>query len=222
MSKYVERNLNNGEEIIFKAKKSVWALLPIFLYFLVCLIAAIVLQISVFDKMSEASSDIASLFSIPAWVILVGISGIELIVSILRWISLELCITNKRVIGKMGVLSIHTLDYMIGKVDNVCIEAGVIGNIFNYHTVSVRGGGEIEKRHKDKNNFKGIKNAREFKNILTEAIEQHAASARKDQAMEIAHAMAEKDRAESLTRAIAAKEQAQEVAKIMQENSKSE
>ena len=29
-----------------------------------------------------------------------------------------------RVIGKMGVISVHTLDYMISKVDNVCIETG--------------------------------------------------------------------------------------------------
>lgn len=214
MSNYVERNLNNGEEIIFKAKKSIWALVPSILWFIICLIAAIILQSNVFSKIDN--SDIIVMF---VWIFLVGLwGGIPLIKTFCNWFSIALCITNKRVIGKKGVLSIHTMDYMISKVDNICIEAGIIGNIFKYHTVIVRGGGEIEDRHKNKNKFIGISNAREFKNILTEAIEQHAANARKDQAMEIAQAMAQKEHAESLARAEAAKE----TARIIQDNNKGE
>ena len=32
MSKYVERNLNNGEEVILQAKKSIWVLIPAILF----------------------------------------------------------------------------------------------------------------------------------------------------------------------------------------------
>lgn len=191
MSKYVERNLNNGEEIILKAKKSIWVLVPSILIILACLIIAIVLQSIVLKEFNFPPQ--LSLF---VWLILMIPSIGYFIIKFLKWYSMVLCVTNKRVIGKIGVLSIHALDFMITKVDNVSIQAGVFGNIFKYHTVIVRGGGDVEvvtrRKNKSKNAFFGISNAREFKNLVNQAVEQHAADARKAQAEEIARAMSQK------------------------------
>ncbi len=179
MSNYVESNLTTGEEIILKATKSVWGIIPsiigCFITFAIALIFSLVW------------SDFIGI-PIMFWVLFV-LSIIEMVSVILKWYSMELCITNKRVIGKMGVISVHTLDYMISKVDNVCIETGFWGNIFHYHKVIVRGGGEIDGRHRNKNAFIGITNAYEFKNVLAEAVEKHTAQARKAQAEEIARVM---------------------------------
>ncbi len=191
MSKYVERNLNNGEEVILQAKKSIWVLIPAILLILVCLIAAIIVQIVLLDEYDFPPQACAFV-----WCTLLIPSIGYFIWKFLKWYSMVLCVTNKRVVGKIGVLSIHSLDFMISKVDNVSIQAGVLGNIFKYHTVIVRGGGDVEvvtrRRNKNKNAFIGISNAREFKNIVTQAVEQHAAEARKAQAEEIARAMSQK------------------------------
>lgn len=185
MSNYVQNSLTNGEEVILEAKKSILGIIPSIVGCGIFFVMALIFQI-VFSSVGIGSA--AFVF----WTAFV-ISVIGMVATILRWYSMELCITNKRVIGKMGVISVHTLDYMISKVDNVCIETGFWGNIFHYHKVIVRGGGEIESGHKVKNAFIGITNAYEFKNVLAEAVEKHAAQARKAQAEEIARAMQSQD-----------------------------
>lgn len=101
-----------------------------------------------------------------------------------------LVVTDKRVLGKAGVLSMATLDYPIGKVDNISLNAGIFGNFFKYYSISIQTAGTDAKNKGLK--FGGIKNAVEFKNLVVAAIEQHAENARKAQAEEIAKAMSGK------------------------------
>lgn len=122
------------------------------------------------------------------WITWALIGLLPLIIKIIALACTCLCITNKRVIGKAGILSVNTLDYPINKVDNVELNAGIFGNLFHYHTVTVRGGGSSDTQIR----FRGISNAQKFKNTITEAIERHADEARKAQAAEIARAMANK------------------------------
>ena len=117
------------------------------------------------------------------WILIV-IGLLPLVIkAIILW-GMNLAVTNKRVVGKVGVLKIQALDYHIDKVDNVSLKAGALANLFHYHTVIVKGGGD-----KAEIKFVGISNANEFKNAVNEAIEKHAAEARKQQAEEIAKAM---------------------------------
>ena len=184
MSKYVENTLTNGETIILKAKKSFWALVPCILWCVILLVGVIVLMNTMGKILSdvEGGKNQLTLILLGTWALL-GL--LPLIIKIIELCCSHLCITNKRVIGKTGILRLKTLDYPIQKVDNVSIKAGILGNLFHYSTVTVLGGGGSDANIR----FKGIANAAQFKNAVTEAVEKHAEEARKAQAEEIARAM---------------------------------
>ncbi len=116
---------------------------------------------------------------------------LPLIIQILKLYTMDLAITNKRVVGKIGVVSINTLDVPIDKIDHVQIQANFLGRLFHYYSLKVIsvGGSGFDNGSRKNKGFIGIANAQEFKNIVTEAIEQHAQDARKAQAEEIARAM---------------------------------
>ncbi|MDE7296553.1 MAG: PH domain-containing protein [Clostridia bacterium] len=189
MSNYVEKNLTQGEIIVLKAKKSFLALIPHFLWLIITLVGVIWLTKFLSGTVSETAGaeGATSKVALILWGVWVLIGILPLLIGILQLVCMNLCITNKRVIGKVGVLRVNTLDYPIQKVDNVQMSAGFWGRIFRYSWISVRGGGSDPKEMKLK--FKGISNAAQFKNTVTAAVEQHAQEARKAQAEEIARAM---------------------------------
>ncbi len=181
MSNYVENNLGREEKIILKAKKSWLCLIPQILFFILCILVGVACFL-IIDKGVQR-------FIWPCVFIIAGL--ILLIIRIVQIASIDLAITNKRVVGKIGVLSINTLDVHIDKIDHVQIQANFFGRLFHYYSlkvISVGGSGFDNGSSKNKG-FIGIANAQEFKNIVTEAIEQHAQDARKAQAEEIARAM---------------------------------
>lgn len=192
MSNYAERNLNRDEKIVFEAKKNILALMPSIIWCVLALVGVIVgtvyLNANELAANIEIASDIAMYLTIALWGVWLLIGVLPFLIKLIKLMTMCLCITNKRVIGKIGVLKIETLDYPIEKVDNVSMKAGMFGNLFHYHQVTVLGGGGGDA----KINFVGISNASQFKNAVTAAVEQHAEEARKAQAEEIARAMGNK------------------------------
>ncbi|MDE5721973.1 MAG: PH domain-containing protein [Clostridia bacterium] len=182
---YAEKNLNRNEQIVFQAKKSFLAVVPSLIWCIVLLAGVIVGTVYLGKIDGDSAKQAVSIVTIVLWVIWALCGVLPVIFKIINLACSCLCITNKRVIGKIGVLRIHTLDYPIDKVDNVSLKAGALGNLFHYHTVSVLGGGGGDAEIK----FIGISNATQFKNSITEAVERHADEARKAQAEEIARAM---------------------------------
>lgn len=179
MSKYAENNLRKDEVIICKVKKNPLAAFPQILFFLICLAGGIVAAVKI------PSPESAPPIGIIVMSVLIAIGALALIIKIIRIITMELAVTNKRVIGKVGIISVNSLDYPIEKVDNVSVKNTLWGAIFRFTTVIVLGGGGGDARIQ----FPGISNATQFKNTVTDAIEQHAKEARKHQAEEIAAAM---------------------------------
>ncbi len=183
MSSYVENNLGKDERVILKAKKSIFCIIPQAIFFVLVIIGYVVLS----SELSKAEQAIGIAqsggLSSYLWIVLI-LGALPLIIKLIVLWGMNLAVTNKRVIGKVGVLKIQALDYHIDKVDNVSLKAGLWGNVFRYQTVVVKGGGDsaIIK-------FKGIANANQFKNAVNAAIEKHAEEARKQQAAEIAKAM---------------------------------
>ncbi len=193
MSRYVENNLGRGEEIVLKAKKSFWCVVPQIVWFVLMVVLFFVLK-NVLSEPREpenleelalvmAGETLVSPIVDYLWILII-VGLIPLIIRLIVLWGMNLAVTNKRVIGKIGVLKIQALDYHIEKVDNVSLKAGFLGNLFHYHTVVVKGGGDNAEIK-----FIGISNANQFKNAINEAIEKHADEARKQQAAEIAKAM---------------------------------
>ena len=180
MNKYLTENLAKDEKVVLEAEINKLCFIP----YLVSVGLGIVLFF-----IGLSFDGLFSLFK-PTFIL---ISLVLIVVSVMQIVSLNnmcLVVTNKRVLGKVGFLSLATLDYPIGKVDNISLNAGIFGNLLKYYTISIQTAG-TDARNRGLR-FGGIKNAVEFKNLVVAAIEQHADDARKAQAEEIAKAMSGK------------------------------
>jgi uncharacterized membrane protein YdbT with pleckstrin-like domain len=72
----------------------------------------------------------------------VGVVGILLLLG--AWIrrqSTEIAVTDKRVIYKRGLLSRHTVEMNVSKIETVDVEQGLAGRIWGYGTLLIRGTG---------------------------------------------------------------------------------
>ena len=104
------------------------------------------------------------------------------IIATVRFTHIELGITNKRVIGKVGVANTKSLDAPLNKIQNSSVVQPFFGKIFNYGTVRIdTAAGNFE--------FPAVKNAENFKSILMAQIDQYEEDRVKQQAAEMANAM---------------------------------
>ena len=102
---------------------------------------------------------------------------------VVGFLSFDLAITNKRVVGKTGLISTHALDAPLNKVQNASVSNGLFGKIFNYGTVRI-------DTAAGKYTFYGIKNPNNFKTMLMNQIDQYEEDKIKQQAEEMAKSMA--------------------------------
>ena len=75
-----------------------------------------------------------------------GLLGfLSYVAAAIRRSSTELAVTDQRVIYKSGVMSRHTLEMNRSKVESVDVDQSLLGRIFGYGTVVLRGtGGSLE------------------------------------------------------------------------------
>ncbi len=100
----------------------------------------------------------------------------------IEFCNIELAITNKRVIGKVGVVKTGSLDAPLNKVQSSSVNSGFGGKIFNYGTVNIdTAAGSFH--------FNGIKNVDMLKRTLMNQIEQYEQDRIKEQAMQMAEAI---------------------------------
>ncbi len=205
MSKYVENNLQSGEEIIVRARINKLAAMAKIVFALVVLITLIVLQIMVSIKADNekiaalSASELDQLtrmgvkglgwytiakFMWIFWLFGVIIAVVPMVIDIIRLFFTDIAATNRRVIGKTGVVATKTVDIIIGKVDTVKIETTFWGRVFKFYTLEISGGGNANGVK-----FKGVVNANEIRNEINNAVERYAEDQRKAQAAEIASAM---------------------------------
>lgn len=76
---------------------------------------------------------------------LLAFAVIDGIAAALRRISTELAVTDHRVIYKRGIVGRYTVEMARSKVESVDVVQSLMGRIFNYGTILVRGtGGTLE------------------------------------------------------------------------------
>ena len=117
MGKYVDSSLLPGESVIAEGKLH-WA---IFIGPALILILAIL--------MGRVGGFIG--FLALAW-------GVY---RLLIFLTTELALTNKRVIAKFGIIRRNVIDVSNSKIEGVTYHQGIIGRIFGYGSVLVRGTG---------------------------------------------------------------------------------
>ena len=134
-------------------------------------------------------ADLNGLFLVATWIKgillcwLLLIPTVKAIIATVRFKNIELAITTKRIIGKIGVANTKALDAPLNKIQNVSVAQPFFGKIFNYGTIQINtAAGEYQ--------FGAIKNADAFKRMIMSQIDQFEEDRLKQQADQMAQAMA--------------------------------
>lgn len=163
MGKYVSQTVSLNETIIYEAKP----------HWISCLPRGIISIILILIGLrGGAGGFILSL--IIAAAIMAG--------PYIRLVTTELGITNKRVIGRYGLIKTLSLDAPLNKINNVSVSSGLFGKILGYGNVVITtsSGGYY---------YKGITNVEQFKISLMNQIDQFDDDRIKYQAKEMANAI---------------------------------
>jgi uncharacterized membrane protein YdbT with pleckstrin-like domain len=134
---YVERVLQPGETLVHKSKLHWLIYLPVLPFLAVSLLGLIL-----YWGMSANGTD-QSVAILPAGLMLVGAAGtiVTWFRAWIRRVSTELAVTDRRVIFKRGLVRRHTVEMNMDKVESVDVDQSILGRIFNYGDVTVRGTG---------------------------------------------------------------------------------
>ena len=132
--RYVTRVLQPGETVVYATKLHWLIYFRAILLLTICIIlAAASWYLSDNQQLRFAVGIAAIIFA------LLGLwSGLH---ALIRRATTELAVTDRRVIYKAGLLARHTLEMNLGKVESVTVDQTMLGRIFGYGTIIVRGTG---------------------------------------------------------------------------------
>ena len=164
MGNYIQKTLNQNEEIKGVADQHWIALLPRGIIAIIFLLSGI------------TGGDITM------FIAFIIIALLLMINPIIRFFTTELAFTNKRLIGKIGFINTKALDSPLNKINNVSVSNGFFGKIFGYGNVHITtsSGSYI---------YKGIAHPDNYKTSLMNQIDQFDEDRIKKQASEMANAM---------------------------------
>ena len=133
---YVRRVLQPGESIMHATRMHPIIFFPAAMW----LAAALVLLIIALTLSGDLRIGGEALAAFCA--VLALAAGIP---ALIRRISTELAVTDRRVIYKSGVLARHTLEMNCSKVESVDVDQSLLGRLLGFGTIIVRGtGGSLE------------------------------------------------------------------------------
>jgi uncharacterized membrane protein YdbT with pleckstrin-like domain len=128
---YLDKVLQPGEKILHRTTLSWTLYLPGFLLLMVAVVAF---------------SFADDLLPTQLWAfVLLGVIGLPAVYFIARawfrrWVT-EIAVTNLRVILKRGFIRRHTIEMNMDKVESVDVDQSLLGRLFNYGDITVRGVG---------------------------------------------------------------------------------
>jgi uncharacterized membrane protein YdbT with pleckstrin-like domain len=80
---------------------------------------------------------VAGIVLLPAF----GIGLIFLVIAYVRYKSVELAVTTKRIIVKHGFIRRQTIEINLNKAESIQVDQGVLGRLFNFGTLVISGTG---------------------------------------------------------------------------------
>lgn len=125
---YIETNLQPGEEIKYRAK----------LHFFLFVQPTILLLIGAF--LASAPKEISAMIHY-AGVLILFFGLVLLLQRLFVKMASSYAITNKRVILKTGIISRRVVDLILAKCEGLHIKQSIMGQIFNFGTITVITGG---------------------------------------------------------------------------------
>jgi uncharacterized membrane protein YdbT with pleckstrin-like domain len=159
---YIERNLVEGEKVLYKTKLH-WIVM------LGSIVVALLLAAGGAALLTKAYAEgvpqeTASAMRIGG-IVAVMLALLSLIVGTVRRSATEMVVTNRRVLVKTGIGSRRTIEMMLAKIESIVVDESVMGRMLGYGTVVIRGtGGGLEP-------FERISNPNEFRKVVQAQIE---------------------------------------------------
>ena len=132
---YVEQSLGEGEVVRHVAHKH-WV---IFVVPVLQLLMGLVL-IGIGYKIGDLWLRLGWLMRVLGFLVF-AFGALHLLGAWLTRVTTELAVTNRKVIGKWGLISRRTIEQRLDKVDSIEVEQTILGRILGYGTVEVRGSG---------------------------------------------------------------------------------
>lgn len=110
------------------------------------------------------------------------LSALIIIIVLIKYFCTSLILFDKKIIGKTGFLSKETLDAPLDKINDVYLNQGIFGRLFNYGKINI-------STSSNSFYFKGIDTPELFKNKILEQIEIYKNEKVKEQAKLMAEAL---------------------------------
>ena len=133
MASYLQASLDASEIVEFETRLSFMAFAP-------HLILSAVLAICGLGLLADDGR-----FGIAVLVIALGIAAVVW----LKVATTELAVTNKRLIAKTGIISRHTVEIMLVRIESVKVSQGIIGRMFDFGSIAVTGTGSTNESFHD-------------------------------------------------------------------------
>jgi uncharacterized membrane protein YdbT with pleckstrin-like domain len=136
--RYVRRVLQPGETIVY-ATRLHWV---VYSRTILLLIVCVILAAAAVSTSDNQNISLALEIGAIIFALLALSAGLR---AFIRRAATELAVTDHRVIYKSGLLSRHTIEMNRDKVESVDVDQSLLGRIFGYGTIIVRGtGGSLE------------------------------------------------------------------------------
>jgi uncharacterized membrane protein YdbT with pleckstrin-like domain len=146
---YLQSILRKDEQVYLVAKQHWMQFWPAILTFALALFSTITIPFITesFGYMNYVSDDnvlsnliydrVIWVFPIVLFILTVGI----FLIALIHYLTVELAVTDTRVVLKKGFISRSTVEQQIDRVDSVSIHQGLFGRVFDYGTVRILGSG---------------------------------------------------------------------------------
>ncbi len=145
---YIERNLMNGENILYRARIH-WV---VFLWPVIWFIVAV----AFFTRGANAA-----VFAGRIFVLIAILKAIE---SFITYSTSEFGVTNQRVIAKIGFIRRNSVEIFLAKLEAIQVNQSVLGRILGYGSITVSGTGGT------RDPFHNISNPLELRRKIQEQI----------------------------------------------------
>ena len=194
---YVENNLGKDEKILARVTHSKAAMVSAIVAVSICLaiglglwygIGAILTKIEENDKAAEKTIDLLiQIFSVlqMTFLIIPILIGVALFLRTAIAISCnQLVVTNKRLVGRKGLISKNLIDILLLKLDNIRVKNSMFGALFHYGTLEVVSAGsqQIINGRTVNLEFPYVKNTEAFRKAVLAAVDKAKEEDREAQA----------------------------------------
>jgi uncharacterized membrane protein YdbT with pleckstrin-like domain len=133
---YIDRILEPGEKVRYRTTVS-WTIYLVAILLAICAVASLVAATNY--------ADIATIGWFATFVFAFAAIAAFLRAWFRRWTT-QIAVTDRRIVLKRGLIRRHTVEMNMEKVESVDVDQTVVGRLFNYGNVTIRGtGSSFEK-----------------------------------------------------------------------------